>query len=637
MNTGYARLIAALTAIAIAAPGVGAPARAQDAGPGARAGDAGASGGDAGVGAEGGVAGPVAGASGGPPAEQVEPGENELPDDRRPEVTLRVEPREGLVTGDRFRVIVTVRLRDGDDVGVPRQSFGAFELHDQRHRVRPIDGGRREYVFEIDLLALEPGEHVLPSLRLRVVTAEGVVGIVRTEAQTIRVGSLVANEPDAQPRPATRPLPVMEDDYTLAWILGILGSMALTALLTWRLARWWSRRSRKAPPPPPPRPAWEVALEKLSALAKNSGAMIEAGRAVELVDAASDALREYLGARYGFNGLESTTDEVISRLRSERLQGVTLQEITAILGDCDLAKFAKAVPTKEQCQAILEEAVRIVRATVPSAPAIAPPAAGAGYGAASGPGGGRPVPGAVPGAEAAVVTRGGPVALPLVVDRADAVDPVVSAAVLGAASSKASDPSFDGTIVVALSPDLPDEFLSRQAIRAVHEKLARALEGQRTIGGRPIRLVIEHYHERILAKGSAARRTIYGPGLGEERRNVTGPSAVMTPAAVRAGADTKAAAPPREGRAEHVTQPLETVTHSHPDVPVPPGSMPSSPEQAPRQQADRVQADREQADRVQADREQADRVQADPATDTGRPTPTGMAWEEKRGGGEGPR
>src|SRR5690606_33612081 len=105
------------------------------------------------------------------------------------------EPRDGLVTGDLVHVVLTVRLPEGDDVAVPRQPFGPFELHAQRHSDRPIDGGRREYAFEIDLLALEPGEHELPALRLRVVTQDGTVGTVRTEPQRVVVGSLIANEP----------------------------------------------------------------------------------------------------------------------------------------------------------------------------------------------------------------------------------------------------------------------------------------------------------------------------------------------------------------------------------------------------------------------------------------------------------
>ena len=70
---------------------------------------------------------------------------------------------------------------------------------------------------EVEVLA---GDAWTDPITLRVVTDSGVIGTIRTEARTVTVGALTANEPDAQPRPATAPVPVMQDDYTLAYLLG---------------------------------------------------------------------------------------------------------------------------------------------------------------------------------------------------------------------------------------------------------------------------------------------------------------------------------------------------------------------------------------------------------------------------------
>lgn len=317
--------------------------------------------------------GPDAGMTIGEDDEPVE--DDALPEHLRPEVTYRLEPESGVMTGDLVHVILTVRLRnEGDDVAIPRQDLGDLELFDQRHTDRVIDD-RREFTFELDFLALEPGEHEIAPITLRVVTAEGVIGTVRTEAHTVTVGALTANEPDAQPRPATDPVVVMEDDYTLAYVLGFFAAMLLSALVGWLLARWWRRRPKVEPPPPPPRPPAEIALEKLKALRKRMREAVAEGKEGEIVDGASDALREYLGARYDFNGLESTTDEVIARVRHARLGPISLNEIIALLSDADLVKFAKAPPDEAQCERMLEGAERIVRGTVPVATAVATPAA----------------------------------------------------------------------------------------------------------------------------------------------------------------------------------------------------------------------------------------------------------------------
>jgi hypothetical protein len=468
-----------------------------------------------------------------------------LPLGHRPSVELRIEPREGLMTGDPIRVTIAVRLPEGDDVAIPRQSFEPFELHRQEHHDRPIEGGLREYVFEVMLLALEPGEHELPALQLRVVTADGTVGSVHTEPQTITVGSLLANEPDAELRPPTAPLPVMQDDYTLAWILASIVGILLTALITWLIARWWNRRPKKVAPPPPPKPAWEIALAKLTSLRQRQGRLLEDGKHVELVDAVSDALREYFGARYDFNGLESTTDEVLSRLRNVGLGAGLQNEITVLLGECDLVKFAKALPSDEQCVRMIEGAVGIVRGTMPGRPNAAPSAPRA-----------QPIavqPAKIeepPKAPETLVSapietiesspksesmanepvhsieeKGSPITLPLALSSVEAVDAVVSAAVLGIAEARVHDPDFNGTIVVTLGVSLPEDEGSRGALRDVHAKLNRALDGRKTASGAQLRVMIEHLHEsarEAAEHGREPRKTTYGNGSTEAMKEEEG-------------------------------------------------------------------------------------------------------------------
>ena len=63
---------------------------------------------------------------------------------------------------DRRFVHVSIRADAllGDDVTVPQQTFALFEATPSA-RVEPSRDGRQTYVFDIDLLALEPGEHTL--------------------------------------------------------------------------------------------------------------------------------------------------------------------------------------------------------------------------------------------------------------------------------------------------------------------------------------------------------------------------------------------------------------------------------------------------------------------------------------------
>jgi hypothetical protein len=91
--------------------------------------------------------------------------------------------------------------------------------------------------------------------------------------------------------------------------------------------------------------------------------------------AVSEVIRDYLGARYGFDSLELTTDELIAELRKRSGRDVVLGEIQGWLTACDLVKFAKISPTAAEARGALESAIRIVTATRPEPEPVVPAAA----------------------------------------------------------------------------------------------------------------------------------------------------------------------------------------------------------------------------------------------------------------------
>jgi hypothetical protein len=288
-----------------------------------------------------------------------------LPAEHRPRLSLDLEPKSGVVTGDVVRLTLRADALQGDDVTVPEQSFAPFEVKQKRARVEPAKDGRQQFVFEIELLAIEPGKHEQKPIELRVVTKDGFVGSIQTAPLTVNIGSLLANEPNAQLKPPTKPVVVTQDDYTILYVLGGLFAAALIALLSWLGSRYWQRRQRPAPPPPPPRPAWEIAIEKLGELRRRKQRMVDEGKAAQFVDEVSDVVREYLGAHFGFDGLETTTDEMLGLLRKHQANAGLLQEIGAYLRRCDLVKFAKVDPDQDEADLVLAKAQDIVQFSMP--------------------------------------------------------------------------------------------------------------------------------------------------------------------------------------------------------------------------------------------------------------------------------
>jgi hypothetical protein len=141
--------------------------------------------------------------------------------------------------------------------------------------------------------------------------------------------------------------------------LGLLAGAALS-YVGYRIMT----RPKPPPPPVPPRPPWEIALDALDE-ARHAG-LLEQERFAEFVDRVSDAVRGYLGTRYGFDGLESTTDEIVRALERVALLGVTHTEVTAFLGESDLVKFAGQAASRTDCEKLLDWAERIVRVTMPA-------------------------------------------------------------------------------------------------------------------------------------------------------------------------------------------------------------------------------------------------------------------------------
>jgi hypothetical protein len=282
-----------------------------------------------------------------------------------PRLSLEISPKTQIATGDVVHLTIRADALVGDDVTVPEQSFAPLEVQSKRARTDPAKDGRQLFVFDVELLALDAGDAQLPAIELRVVTKDGFVGSVKTEPQPLKITALLGNEPDAKLKPETKPVVVMQDDYTLLYVLGALAAAALVALLTWLTTRYLQRRKRPLPPPPPPRPPWEIAVEKLGELRRRKQRMVEEGKAAQFVDEVSDVVREYLGGRFGFDGLETTSDEMIVLLRSRGASVGLWQEVAAYLQRCDLIKFAKVEPDQDEADLVFAKAQDIVQFSMP--------------------------------------------------------------------------------------------------------------------------------------------------------------------------------------------------------------------------------------------------------------------------------
>jgi hypothetical protein len=234
---------------------------------------------------------------------------------------------------------------------------------------------KRQTTLELPLLVLpeKPGRHTLtlPALPISVARASGDVVTLCTARHPIVVDDPIASTPNAEPKVNPPPRNQREDwdalRRALRWgLIGVSLGLVLAGFL-WM----WSKRPRRVVPPPPPRPPWEVAFERLDEV-RHAG-LLDTHRYADFFDRVNDTIRQYLGARFGFDGLESTTDETLAALRRLPYFGLPMPEVAGFLQQCDLVKFADLTPSPEECQRALAEAEKMVRATMPIARAPVPP------------------------------------------------------------------------------------------------------------------------------------------------------------------------------------------------------------------------------------------------------------------------
>lgn len=236
------------------------------------------------------------------------------------------------------------------------------------HIERQERDGQIVTVVELSFIPLpkESGRQVLelPSVPIAIARASGDLVTLCTQPHSLKVTDPTANLVEAQPRGNPSPV-VQREVWTAAKnvALGALVALPVGLLLAFIVA-WWRRRERVAPPPPPPRPAWDTALE---ALAKLRGlSLLEQGKTREHFAQVSQAVRQYLGDRYGFDGLESTTTEMLNELHSVKPGIDPLPDIVSFLDRADLVKFANLTPEVAECQNALDEGERLVRQTMDS-------------------------------------------------------------------------------------------------------------------------------------------------------------------------------------------------------------------------------------------------------------------------------
>ncbi len=290
----------------------------------------------------------------------------------RPVVTARVEP-DSVMIGDRFDYIIEV---EKDLVQVvrfpvfqPGENPGALVLVEEA----PVDtllreGRRMKLRKRYRMAVFEEGHHDFGTAEV-FYADKNIVDTLRSEndltldVATFQIDSTSQSIYDLKPQ-RTLPFRLGEIRGYLLW--GLLAAIGL-ALLAAGVLCWLRRRGSTlgglfaAAPALPPHVEAIRALEEL-----HNRKLWQNNRHKQYYSGLTDILRTYIARRWEIGAMEMTSDEIIAAMRSIELPDKARADLTAILRDADLVKFAKATPDAGQNEADYLKAYYFVEETKPA-------------------------------------------------------------------------------------------------------------------------------------------------------------------------------------------------------------------------------------------------------------------------------
>ena len=284
-----------------------------------------------------------------------------------PTVTARIEP-DSIGIGDRFDYVIEVEKDLVQEIGFPvfeQQGPGLELVKDHATDTLLREGRLLKLRKRYTMQAFEEGDYRLGRGEVLYIDKNIVDTLsgrdsLRLTVTTFQIDSTSQSIYDVK---GQRRLP-----FRFAEIGGYVrwGLLALALLLggLWLLRRWLAARGKGLGDlfrPAPPQPPHVVAIRALEALHHQK--LWQNNRHKQYYSGITEILRTYIAGRWGIGAMEMTSDEIIAAMRGVELPDKASMDLTAILRDADLVKFAKDTPDAEQNEADYLKAYYFVEET----------------------------------------------------------------------------------------------------------------------------------------------------------------------------------------------------------------------------------------------------------------------------------
>ncbi|WP_378185985.1 DUF4381 domain-containing protein [Aquimarina sp. W85] len=267
--------------------------------------------------------------------------------------------------GEEIKYTLAVQADSTQTVVFPEgKSFAPLEVIESFAADTTIKNNQYNIIKQYGLTKFDTGVFVIPSQRVLIGEREFITDSIQVEVRDVVVDTTKQKMFAIKPLVEVDPPSIRWQDYFWHTIVTILCIALLIFLIVYRK----KKRAEKEKELPP----YERAIEALRKI--DNSDLLEKESHKEYYSILSDTARKYIDEEIYDHAMESTTDELITRLDQEIKSGTlllesdTLQELKRVLMTADLAKFAKSRPDKLTARAdrtTIEQVINKTKEAIP--------------------------------------------------------------------------------------------------------------------------------------------------------------------------------------------------------------------------------------------------------------------------------
>ncbi len=267
--------------------------------------------------------------------------------------------------GEEIKYAIQVQTDTTAQVLFPEgQTFKPLEVIESYKTDTLFNNDKITLIKKYGLTQFDSGHYTIPVQRVVINNKPYDTDSVLVEVQDVLVDTTKQKMFDIKP---FIEVPKPPTDYTkwLYWLLPILAIIGLLVFLIIRRKKKKEEAKKQLPP-------YEEALTALQELDNSS--LLQEHKAKEYYSALTEIVKRYIDKEVDDSALESTTNELIQRLKLHKDAGhfnfntTTLKKLEAILKRADLVKFAKMQEDEGQAKVdrtVVEEVINETKEAIP--------------------------------------------------------------------------------------------------------------------------------------------------------------------------------------------------------------------------------------------------------------------------------